>query len=352
MERLKFVKLGNSIIQSLSIGILAFSPDMRIIESNKAAEELLQITDRIDTTLAIGTNSKVWNNWKEQLTSVMREGKISKYDNISYQKGETIKLFDITCLPLREEESPNIIGGTIVIEDVTQKVTIERQLASLERLAAIGKIAGKVAHELNNPMDGIIRYLNLSKRVIDQNCPEKAHEYLDNCKAGLLRMTEVIKELLEYARSSKPSNKNVKLEEVLKESLKVMSAHINRAHVAVDCELSEMTNSIRCNSLFQVFCNLIKNAVDAMSEGGTLKIKSYIDDQGHNVIQFSDTGHGIEEEHLETIFEPFFTTKQQGKGTGLGLSICNDIVTGCGGKITAENNKEGGSTFRIILPSE
>ena len=107
---------------------------------------------------------------------------------------------------------------------------------------------------------------------------------------------------------------------------------------------------IKTGNLYQVFCNLAKNALDAMPNGGELRISTSINKENKIVIRFQDTGTGLPQEKLDSIFEPFFTTKDKGKGTGLGLAICKDIIEGHNGRITAENAPEAGSIFTVYLP--
>jgi signal transduction histidine kinase len=107
---------------------------------------------------------------------------------------------------------------------------------------------------------------------------------------------------------------------------------------------------IRSGNLFQVFCNLIKNAIAAMPNGGELKITTRMTENKTIIAEFRDTGTGFPPEHAELLFEPFFTTKEKGKGTGLGLAICKDIVERYNGRITSQNAPEGGSIFTVYLP--
>lgn len=350
MEKRKFINLDESITQSLSVGIVAFSRDLKIIETNKIAEEILVESSSIDKALSLGNPSSDWPDWKLELISMLEVGQRRKHDSIPYSNGDKNWLLDIICVPLRDINGEGIIGGTIMLEDVTERVEMEKQLASSERLAAIGKVAGKVAHELNNPMDGILRYINLAQRVIETGEKEKANEYLENCKNGLNRMSKVIDELLEFSRGQDSSKEYNDLNRTIDDAIRTMQPHLELTNTTIEKNYDLTIGKIRCGSLFQVFCNLIKNASDAIESQGKIVIKTIKTEQDSIEIEFIDNGHGIEEKNLNSIFEPFFTTKRHGRGTGLGLSICQDIVKKHNGSIVARNNPDCGSTFQITLP--
>jgi signal transduction histidine kinase len=270
-------------------------------------------------------------------------------------------LLRIVCTPLRESKRQKILGGAILIEDITEKVEIERQLASAEKLASLGKLTSKVAHELSNPIDGILRYINLATRVIEQENLEKpkscyaeaaakAVEYLAHCRQGLMRMVQILSELLEFSRSAHSPLEYVKIEQIIEDALRIMDTKTETLNVKVTRNYTPGLPKIRSGNLFQVFCNLTKNAFDAMPDGGNLKISTRLEMDNTIVVEFRDTGIGFPPENTQTIFEPFFTTKDKGKGTGLGLAICRDIVESCRGRISAENAPEGGSIFTVYLP--
>ena len=218
------------------------------------------------------------------------------------------------------------------------------------RLAAVGKLASRVAHELNNPMDGILRYLNLALRILQQEGLEKPVDYLQQCRKGLMRMVQIISELLEFSRSSYNAFEYMPIERIIEDVLRAMDSRITSAGIQVRRRFAPGIPRLRSGSLFQVFCNLIKNAVDAMPSGGELSVTTYLAEPNTLVIDFRDTGPGFPPENTQVIFEPFYTTKERGKGTGLGLAISKDIVEKYNGRITAQNHIEGGSVFTIQLP--
>jgi signal transduction histidine kinase len=244
-----------------------------------------------------------------------------------------------------------------------EKADIQRQLADTERLATLGKLTSKVAHELNNPMDGILRYINLTMRIVElvgakhpavarQENLEKAKEYLTQCRQGLMRMVQIVSELLEFSRSTHTLFEHTKIEQILEDAIKTMNTRAETSNVRILSSYAPGIPEVRSGNLFQVFCNLIKNALDAMPDGGQLTISTRLAADNTVVVEFRDTGAGFAPENAKVIFEPFFTTKDKGKGTGLGLAICKDIIERYNGRITAENAPGGGSIFTVYLPVE
>ena len=347
---LRFGPLGKSVVRSLPIGVVAFDPDLKIIEANSRAAKLIELGDYIDKSLAKGTDDKVWPGWTEQLKSVVSTGKTCGFDNVNYTLNGKTKLLRIVCTPLKKSKTAKNPGGTVIIEDITEKVNIQRRLANAERLAAVGKLASKVAHELNNPMDGILRYINLAIRIIEQENLEKPKEYLTQCRQGLMRMVQIVSELLEFSRSTYASLEYAKIEQIIEDAIKTMDARAEASNARVLRNYAPGIPQIGNGNLFQVFCNLIKNALDAMPDGGELSISTRLAADDTAVVEFRDTGTGFAAENADAIFEPFFTTKDKGTGTGLGLAICKDIVEGYHGRITAENAPQGGSIFTVYLP--
>ncbi len=344
--------LGRSIVQSLPIGIIAFDPDLKIIEANAEATKLIELGDDIDRSLAKGTDNKIWLGWTEQLKSAISKGKTCRFDDVGYTSNGKTTLLRIICTPLKETKTTKNLGGIITIEDVTKKVNIQRESANTERLAAVGKLASKVAHELNDPLDGILRYVNLAMRIVEQENLEKPKEYLTQCRKGLMRMVQIVSELLEFSRSTYTPSEYTGIEQIIEDAIKTMGSKAEALNIRILRNYTSGIPQIRSGNLFQVFCNLTKNALDAMPDGGELKISTRLAADNTIVAEFHDTGTGLPPENTEAIFEPFFTTKDKGKGTGLGLAICRDIIESYHGRITAENTPEGGSIFTVYLPAK
>lgn len=349
-----FTDISRRVFQSLSLGLVVFDPQLRIVWHNPAAAFLVEGHESISAALTDGTVDASYKDWPRVLREVIDAGRQRRFDQVVYRshrdgsRGEM--LLNLQCLPLTEGGDVPITGGTLLIEDVTAAVSMEKRLAVSERMAAVGQLAARVAHELNNPLDGIMRYLNLAKRAAGTGAADKLNDYLDRARGGLVRMTDIVRDLVEFSRSAYTAFSDAGINTIVEEAVKVMSDKAVQSGVSIVCQLEEGLPSIRGTSLFQVFCNLIKNAVDAMPDGGTLTVATRIVDR-NVAIRFEDTGIGLPEE-IEKIFEPFFTTKEPGKGTGLGLAICKDIIEKYSGKIIPERREGAGMVFTIQIPLE
>jgi signal transduction histidine kinase len=343
-----------SILNSLPIGIVTFDRELNMVYINVVAANLIDIGLRIDESLARGTNKPGVSgiDWSAQLKPVIDSGKVQRFESVSYSYAGRVVLLGIVCTPVKDADNGRILGGTVILEDITEKVAVQRELARAQKLATIGKLASKVAHELNNPMDGILRYINLALRTIEAHNLEKPKEYLLQSRQGLLRMVNIVTELLEFSRSSHAPFEQIRLEHIIEDAIKTMAVRAQAQGVRIERNYSTEIPEVRSGNLFQVFCNLIKNALDAMPDGGLLDISSGLSEGNSEIslVRFSDTGTGFDAANSSIIFEPFFTTKARGDGTGLGLAICKDIVERAGGRITAQTASAGGSVFTVYLP--
>ncbi len=344
-------EIGKSIIQALPIGIVIFDADLKIVGANPAASGLIELGGRIDESLAKGTAGvrSGYPNWGKQLRTVLSRGDICKFDSVGYTRQHKARSLRLTCVPFGAGAKGKSPGGAVIIEDTTESTAIQERLAGAERLAAIGKVASKVAHDLNDPIDGILRYINLALRSLEQENLDKPKEYLEQCRKGLLRMVRIVSELLEFSRGTLSPPESVEIEQIIEDAVKAMETKVGASNIQVVRDYAKDMPRISSDNLFQVFCNLIKNAFDAMPDGGKLVITTR-PAKDMVVAKFRDTGVGLPAEGADAIFQPFFSTKSLGRGTGLGLAICKDIVERCDGYITAENAPGGGSIFTVCLP--
>lgn len=341
--------MTSSIAQSLHAGIISFDNKLNVIDHTPDVENILDLRPAIHQTLAVGTDPNIWDDWRTVLSSVLKNGEHTDFGVVRYNHADTSRLLHISCVPIIDTNNNGVLGGTIILMDATEKLDAEHEMAQAERLMAIGKIAGKVAHELNNPLDGILRYVNLTLRIIDQNQPEKAREYLTHCRNGLKRMAQIITEMLEFSRTANQAMETSPIDKLLDDALRAMDSSLRGIEVQIIRRETGPLPHVKSDSLFQVFCNLIKNAYDAMAGDGKLTITFDQSDDAFT-IEFCDTGHGFDPQKADELFRPFYTTKPKGRGTGLGLSICKDILEKLNGKITPRNKPEGGACFTISLP--
>lgn len=225
-----------------------------------------------------------------------------------------------------------------------------QQLARTEKLTALGEMAAGVAHEINNPLGGILLYSNLVLEDIPADSP--AQENMQKIIYQTNRCKGIVQNLLEFARTPTGDMLPLKINSVIKTSLNLVKGQSMFHGIEIETQLAEELPIVIGDKsrLEEVFINLFINAADAMAGKGKLTITTLLGVNNSVRILVSDTGKGIDNEHLAHIFEPFFTTKEPGKGTGLGLSIVYGIIRKHNGTIDAESKSGQGTTFIISLP--
>jgi two-component system, NtrC family, sensor kinase len=245
----------------------------------------------------------------------------------------------------------NSMANSLRERDEQLKEFTRRKFMESERLALIGQLAANVAHELNNPMQGIVTYshLLLEKSSVD----ESVKQLLQKIVVQANRSRDIIRGLLDFSRQRKPDKTLSNINNLLQESLSFLENQALMQNIQLTIQLDNELPSIVIDpsQVQRVFINMIVNAAEAMNGKGQLSIITKRDSQrGCIEIVISDTGTGITEENLEKIFDPFFTTKETGHGVGLGLAICYGIIKEHGGTISVESVVGKGTTFTVRLP--
>ena len=245
----------------------------------------------------------------------------------------------------------NSMAASLQARDEKLKEFARRKIMESERLAVVGQLAADVAHELNNPLQGIVTYshLLLEKMAPDDSMRRSVEKIADQAT----RCATIIRGLLDFSRPSKPHKKLAELSTTVDECLSLVEDRVIFHNIEVVRDYQEDLPAVVMDpaQMQQVFMNLIINAAEAMDGAGRLTVATRFDAQ-RGVVQarFQDTGHGISEENMGRVFDPFFTTKEVGHGTGLGLSISFGIVKEHGGTITVDSEEGAGTTFTIELP--
>jgi PAS domain S-box-containing protein len=242
------------------------------------------------------------------------------------------------------------VGWSRVGRDLTERKRMERRMAQAGKLAALGELAGNVAHEVNNPI-GIVSGKARLLLTGDHDLSAKVRRELEKIVHQCDRVGSLTRGLLDYCRPSVSPRCPLDVHVPLVKSVDFVRSKANRGGIQLETELCEGPPLVEAsgNELEQVFLNLFLNAIDAMPQGGAMRVGTSVSDGGL-LIEVTDTGEGIDEDTRARIFEPFFTTKA-GKGTGLGLAICYGLVQGHGGAITVDSQPGQGTTFRIRLPA-
>jgi nitrogen-specific signal transduction histidine kinase len=246
----------------------------------------------------------------------------------------------------------NFVGMVNVLKDITAQKRLQAHLIRSEKLAAVGQLATSLAHEINNPLQGIRGALELAREDIGDN--PKPLEYLDMSQGEIDRLAKIVQRMLDFYRPATETAAPVDVRAVVEDILALSAKRVQHARVQVESEWEANLPLVNgfANQLKQVFLNLVLNAVDAMPNGGILRIRARLveDTSRWLVVALTDSGEGIPPQDLDKVFDPFFTTKVN--GTGLGLAICQTIVSSQGGRLTVDSTLGQGSTFAVWLPVE
>ena len=255
-----------------------------------------------------------------------------------------------TASPLFDAES-KISGVIVSVRDITVEKKLEQQIIQSERLAAMGQMIGGFAHELNNPLTGI---LGMSELLQDSQTADAPRKQLEMLQQQARRAVEIVQNLMYFSRPPAPGKSAIDLGELVQRTLHLHAYSLRKSNITVDFlpESSIPPVSGDAHQLMQVFLNLILNSEQAMREvrdRGTLRIRLEKHDKSV-AVTFQDDGPGIPPEILPNIFDPFYTTKRPGRGTGLGLSICKAILREHNGNVEAASGPGGGAVFTVTLP--
>ena len=224
----------------------------------------------------------------------------------------------------------------------------------------MGEVAAGVAHEINNPLAGVLTYLKLiQKKLSLDKVPKddlfKFKQYLQTMEAETIRCSDIVKNLLEFARPSEPMMAAVSVQDAIKESLFLVKHQIKLQNVNITEFYQDNLPTIMVDrkQIQQVLLNLYINSAQAMPQGGDLNIKAYRAENKNDyvVIEVGDTGCGIPADKVNRIFDPFFTTKSEKKGTGLGLSMVSSIIEKHNGHIDVTSEVEKGTVFKLYIPA-
>ncbi len=245
----------------------------------------------------------------------------------------------------------NFMVTSIKNQDTKIKEFAQAKMAEAERLAIIGQLAAGVAHEINNPLTGIILYCDIALKSMPEDDVKRKN--LEKINHEAIRCKSIVKGLLDFARHKKPETKEASVNQILETTLFLLKNQplFHNVNLKNDLDQSLPLIKIDVGQIQQVFMNIIMNAVEAMDGKGDLSIKSQLsEDEKYIEISFTDTGPGIKSEHIKRIFEPFFTTKGAVHGVGIGLAISHRIIKDHNGKIVVKSAVGKGTTFTIELP--
>jgi len=242
-----------------------------------------------------------------------------------------------------------VLGVLGIARDMTETKKLERQIRNAEKLASIGKLAAGVAHEINNPLGGILNCLyNLRKGTLS---PARQEEYWASMEHGVRRVQKTVRQLLDFSQQHEPEFSLSDINRIVEQVLGLTTHLFAQNQISLETVLGHSLPNVMVDRhmIEQVLMNLILNAVQAMKQGGVLTIRTSVA-EGVCRVDVQDTGSGIPASVLPRVFDPFFTTKGEGEGTGLGLSVNLGIMERHGGKILVESEVGKGTTFTLYLP--
>jgi PAS domain S-box-containing protein len=285
----------------------------------------------------------------EILRKVSSGERIEHYETRRVRKDGTLLDLSLTISPIRDL-SGKIVGISKIARDITERKKTEQALIQSERLAAIGRMAAAIAHEVNNPLEAIVNLVYLLSR--NQSLDEEARGYTKLLLDEVIRVSEITKQTLSFYRDTSHAAL-VDLAEILESVLKLHRPIIEQKSICVFTDLRPVRLWARAADIRQVVTNLVINALDALPRGGELKLKaSVVQNNETACLVVADNGTGVPADIRDKIFDPFFSTKQS-TGTGLGLWVTQSIVRKYGGSVRMRTSTEGrrtGTLFRVCLP--
>jgi len=353
--------LLEKVVQSSTSGIIAADLKGNILLMNPTAEELTGYTLK-EAQKSITVRDLHPPGQAQEIMKKLRDPELGG-------KGRLLP-FHVNFIDSRGQEIPVEMSAAIIYEDghevgtmgvlndIREKLVQERRMrqmmakvAQAEKMVSLGRLAAGVAHEINNPLTGILLYASLLSEALEEGNPmtEDIRCIIEDAQ----RCKDIVKGLLTYSRQTNPNAEVLELNDVVAGSLGLIRDQRLFMQVNVVKQLSDEVMPVYGdrNQLSQVIINLVMNAIDAMERVGTLTLRTYRSPKDSRVcLEVADTGCGIPKENLPKIFDPFFTSKELGKGTGLGLSTVYGIVESNGGTIRVKETNEKGTTFIVELP--
>jgi len=332
----------------------------RIILCNPLAEQLSN-----GSHLPLLEGPKVSLDLSELVLSVAADNKPIELCGIETNVfgSDKIKSINLRIVPLKiDTEESQWILVNLTAQELTEDLS--SQTAENEKYKSLTGLAARIAHELNNPLDGSIRYIKLAQRRLSQNAEtettektEKVTEYLSSAQEALGKINSILSDLVRFAKNGQSNFDTIEICGMIEQAVRTLSARAGLLNIKIDVVRADNLPRAGGPKMYQVFCNLIKNAIDAIEEKrrvepnltGQISIKTAVNN-GIVVVTVEDNGVGLPEDR-KYLFDPFFTTKEPEIGTGLGLAISQEIVRQYHGKISAKDNENGGACFTVELPA-
>jgi PAS domain S-box-containing protein len=337
-------QLIESILAAMPEGVLVIDGNDRIILANEAFYKIFHHSKRATVNKLLSEAIHI-----DQLVNLYKAVKRGKYDDNTLEFRYRVQNLEkiINCVVVKMDGECTLLTFT----DISRERDEEEKLYLTDRLASIGEMAAGLAHELNNPLTGIMA---LSQLLVGGDISGECKEDLESIHSEAKRAASIVKNVLLFARNNTYENGQASVNEVVRDVLRLREHEEKVSNIQVVTNLEDKLPDITIDKyqLQQVFLNIILNAEAAIKETNRPGILMVTTERvnNHVTVMFKDNGCGIKKHIMPRIFDPFFTTKDIGKGTGLGLSICYSIVVKHGGKISVKSQVNEGSTFTIRIP--
>lgn len=354
-------KFTESVLDALPVSLYVIDSDYRIVMWNRHRELGLQGEPRDSV---VGRNvfevlsRYPKNKMKKEFERAFHTGKIERIEQQTTDENGETKYWVVSKIPMRDENG-TITHVISVGEDVTARVDAIHAAGRAEKLAAVGRLAAGVVHEINNPLATISACAEALEARVDEGAFAKSAdvedlgEYLGLIRKETFRCKSITNGLLEFSRGRSGNRFPIDLKEVIESSANLLK-HQNRGeNIEIVLKIADDLPCVKADEgqIQQAIIALSTNAIDAMPNGGKLTFNAYRH-RNQVAIEIQDNGIGIDSEDMPKIFEPFFTTKEIGKGTGLGLAVCYGIITDHEGRLSVRSKIDQGTTFTIYLPIE
>jgi two-component system, NtrC family, sensor kinase len=348
-ERLK--EFNENIVESINVGVFAVDLEERV-ESWNAQMEVMYAMSRQEAVGRYLRDILPAEFMTEFLRLKDEPGVHNLYRfRLQSRSGEN-RCANVAIAPLVSRNF-EVVGRIIIVDDITERMELEAQLAQADKLSSIGLLAAGVAHEVNTPLAVISSYTQMLAKQVRGD--QRMAPLLDKITQQTFRASEIVNGLLNFSRTGAAEFTALDLNHIIEETLKLLEHQFRASQVQLQTSFEDNLPPILGNSgkLQQVFLNLFLNAKDAMAAGGTLRVATQAN--GRVAVDVSDTGSGIASEHMQRIYDPFFTTKGtvsegQRRGTGLGLAVSYGIIQEHAGKIQVESQIGSGTTFHLEFP--
>jgi len=350
-----------AIIDSLPLSLYAVDRNYRVVAWNRN-RELGELG--IPRGSALGKNvfkvltRQPRNVLEEEFSRVFESGEIERIEQETTTTRGEVRHWLISKIPMWADQSGEVSHVITVGEEVTDRVEAQRAVARAEKLAAVGRLAAGVVHEINNPLATISACAESLESRLNEGAfdaspmVEDLREYLGLIRSEAFRCKSITNGLLDFSRTRASDHVTINLGDVIHSAIRLLSHQQRRSAVEFRLDLADDLSPVSGDpgQLQQAVIALATNALDAMVISGILTIAARNQDD-KVVVDVIDNGVGIQPENLPKIFEPFFTTKEIGKGTGLGLAVCYGILTEHGGALDVQSTVGVGTTFTITLPA-